>query len=307
MNYCPITGLLGKQTRRMEPHQLVGLYETYLGKALPEKLAQRYFKQSISEYTCTESGLRWYSPAEIGDSDFYEFLGSSFDWYYQTPRWDKEQAIRLLPQLGVRSIMEVGCGDGSFLERVRKCGIATSGVEINTHAIKRAQSVGLDVRTPDGFRTRRSAPIDALVMLQVLEHVPDPLRFALHYMELFQARYLVLSMPCYESLLGMSHDPLSWPPHHVTAWSPRGMQSLAARLGMRVDSIGLEPAPPSALRHFASREPQRHLPQLAGILARLAHRRWGEPVCAMALRSLRALPRHWSRCSHSVMAVLRAS
>lgn len=301
---CPVTGLLGKQTRRMAPRELVALYDTYLGKALPEQLASRYFTQSISEYTCAESGLRWYSPAKIGDSDFYEFLGKSFDWYYQTTRWDKERALQLFPQLRVRSVAEIGCGDGTFLERLRERGIATCGVEINTQAIRRAQSVGLDVRPPDGFQIGQSEPIDALVMLQVLEHVPDPLGFALHYTKLFQPRYLVLSMPCYESLLGMSHDPLSWPPHHVTSWSPRGMQSLASRLGMRVDTIELEPAPPAALRHFASREPQRRLPKLAGILARLAHRRWGEPICNMVLSSLRILPRHWSRCSHSVMAVL---
>src|SRR5688572_15425469 len=86
--FCPLTGLQGVLLRHRDANELAESYSTYLEMPLPVELRRRYFQKPIAEYYCHASGLRWYSPTKLGESDFYEFLGG-FAWYYDTQTWDK--------------------------------------------------------------------------------------------------------------------------------------------------------------------------------------------------------------------------
>jgi SAM-dependent methyltransferase len=77
--------------------------------------------------------------------------------------------------LAGRSIIEVGCGDGSFLEHLRSAGALALGVEPSARYRELAIARGFEVE--GGYvtetRTLASAPCDAFVTRQVLEHVPE--------------------------------------------------------------------------------------------------------------------------------------
>ena len=76
-------------------------------------------------------------------------------------------ALRSAPE---RSALEVGCGAGYLLDRLRSEGWSVVGTELSDAYIRHARErLGLDVR-----REPPSGPFGALLALNVLSHVPDP-------------------------------------------------------------------------------------------------------------------------------------
>lgn len=77
---------------------------------------------------------------------------------------------------GVRNVLDIGCGQGGFLDLARRAGLDTAGVEISRRAAAIAAAKGhrvfcrsvLDGPITEGER------FDLVVMWDVLEHLPDP-------------------------------------------------------------------------------------------------------------------------------------
>lgn len=78
-----------------------------------------------------------------------------------------------LPLLRAGRVLDVGCGSGAFLARMRALGWDVAGVEPDPAAAAAAKRVhGVDVEgTVDGFAGRQ---FDAITMHHVIEHLPDP-------------------------------------------------------------------------------------------------------------------------------------
>jgi SAM-dependent methyltransferase len=96
-------------------------------------------------------------------------------------------------------VLDVGCGDGFFLNLLRKKGIESWGVDISPIAVESCQKNGLDAVICDfeaGELPDRSARTG--VILDVLEHMydPKPILQALHA----KAETLIVSVPNFVSL-----------------------------------------------------------------------------------------------------------
>jgi 2-polyprenyl-3-methyl-5-hydroxy-6-metoxy-1,4-benzoquinol methylase len=82
-----------------------------------------------------------------------------------------------------RSVLDVGCGSGDLVASLSAAGYSASGVEPAEDAVAFARSAGLEVHhsTFDAFVDQQSSTagkrFDAVVLLNVLEHVPDPANF----------------------------------------------------------------------------------------------------------------------------------
>ncbi len=81
--------------------------------------------------------------------------------------------------LMAKRVVDVGCGDGNFMQCLREAGALVSGVEPSAQSRRLASERGFtvwsgyvlrDAPIPDG-------PYDAFVTRQVLEHAPDPIGF----------------------------------------------------------------------------------------------------------------------------------
>jgi 2-polyprenyl-3-methyl-5-hydroxy-6-metoxy-1,4-benzoquinol methylase len=106
---------------------------------------------------------------------------AELDWLRSTLYADVDDA--LARGLGNRRgvLLDVGCGTGDFLGYAGEKGWRAEGVEPSRLACERARSLGLQVSNESfaafASGSDRQERYEALVLLNVLEHVPDPVRW----------------------------------------------------------------------------------------------------------------------------------
>ena len=92
-------------------------------------------------------------------------------------------AARLLCEAGIagRRVLDAGCGPGWALEELARAGFQAVGADISPAAVEDARSRGLDARVADlsgapaDLARAAGGPHDAVLLLEVLEHLLDPL------------------------------------------------------------------------------------------------------------------------------------
>ncbi|WP_162789221.1 MULTISPECIES: class I SAM-dependent methyltransferase [Sphingomonas] len=87
-----------------------------------------------------------------------------------------DYTFRYLPRPGPKArLLDVGCGNGQWLEQARSSGWHVSGVDFDQFAVVRARAAGLDVRLGSIEAWADADEVfDAVTMSHVIEHVPDP-------------------------------------------------------------------------------------------------------------------------------------
>ncbi|MFA6494737.1 MAG: class I SAM-dependent methyltransferase, partial [Candidatus Paceibacterota bacterium] len=101
-----------------------------------------------------------------------------------------------------QKVLDIGCGDGLFMQALAQKGATVSGVDISEEGAKKCQKKSLNVLVAD--ITAEDLPyqdktFDAVIMLDVLEHVYDPdglLREAIRVSK----QTIIISVPNFNSL-----------------------------------------------------------------------------------------------------------
>jgi SAM-dependent methyltransferase len=144
--------------------------------------------------------------------------------------------VSWLPARPNGTLLDVGCGSGEFLRRMRALGWAVRGVESDQAAVDIARRVhGLDVRT-ETLANLRDASFDAVTMHHVIEHVPDPPGFIRDAGRLLrQGGVLVIVTPNSQSLASgwFGRNWVHWdPPRHLHVFSRRSLRVVVERAGL---------------------------------------------------------------------------
>ena len=177
------------------------------------------------------------------------------------------------------SVLDVGCGDGVFLERMQRAGWRGLGIDPDPRAIERCCARG--VQAIEGTLETLNAdvgPFDAITLSHVLEHVHDPCFDLSRARELLRSDgVLWLATP---NLLAAGHADFGslWlgldPPRHLVVFTPQALAGALAAAGFR---IVRRPAPAWSefiyriSAHLAGRtgSPLRHRPLATHVAARL--------------------------------------
>lgn len=116
----------------------------------------------------------------------------------QKPGFRHEAALRLLKD-AKSPLMDVGCGDGMFLDLLRKKGIDAWGCDHSEKALEACRLRGLSVESCDlANGDLPSKPAATAIALDVLEHLyqPEKLLCAFHR----SVETIVISVPNFASL-----------------------------------------------------------------------------------------------------------
>jgi SAM-dependent methyltransferase len=159
----------------------------------------------------------------------------------------------VIPYRGDGRILDVGCGGGSYLYRLKQWGWETYGVEPSKVGATRAQNLGLEVRQgmledarfPDQF-------FDVIRLSNVVEHLCKPKATFREIHRILRPDGLVyVTVPNTRSLVfWLFHE--NWyaldTPRHVISYSPKTLTVLAEATGFEIASTNFSAGPFNFLR-----------------------------------------------------------
>lgn len=190
-------------------------------------------------WSCAPCGVVFSEPREPVGADWYEKAAPlrakehkpapGSDWRFQ--RFLKEG-------LPPGKILDVGCGDGGFLELAQSGGWKGVGFDYETRMIELAKARGVEAHACDFAAfcaSRGSGEFDAITLFDVLEHTPEPRELLGRLIPLLKkGGYVALTLPNARRPIPFIREEHDYPPHHFTRWSPEAMRGFLERNGFAV-------------------------------------------------------------------------
>jgi 2-polyprenyl-3-methyl-5-hydroxy-6-metoxy-1,4-benzoquinol methylase len=138
------------------------------------------------------------------------------------------------PRPGAR-LLDIGCGDGRFLEFARRAGWSVVGVDFDQKAVDAARSLGLDIRLGGVEAIGAEERFDGVTLSHVIEHVHDPIGLLRAcYRLLRPGGWIWLQTPNVDSqghrLYGANWRGLE-PPRHLVLFTPASLGSSLTAAG----------------------------------------------------------------------------
>lgn len=242
VNCCPCcdTGLRSTEVRHFV-WDILRKWEAH-GVAFSEETWADYPEnRELELFSCPNCGFGVFLPMLTGTDAFY--IDVTRNEYYLADRWDFHVAIKLLRASGAGSVLDVGCGQGAFLARVKQSlpKVSCSGNDANP-AVRSCLPQGVPLYTslgnvPDG--------LDAVTLFQVIEHVAEPEQMLADAVtKLRPGGMVIVSVPDHSGPIRFFSDShTAIPPHHVTQWTPASLEALFSKLGLKIIARKREPLP----------------------------------------------------------------
>jgi SAM-dependent methyltransferase len=96
---------------------------------------------------------------------------------FQRPRIDlQDEALTLLAPLDGRVVGDIGCGDGRYVDAVRGAGAHVVGIDLSVGMLAGVPDPPALVASDAEALPLTDASLDAVMMMHMLYHVPDPAR-----------------------------------------------------------------------------------------------------------------------------------
>ena len=208
----------------------------------------RFFEglTQIQLYNCNDTGYKFYYPDGIwGDGRFYEDLQKNNNWYYAKNRWEHRKGIDLIDDND--KVLEIGCGDGVFLEMLRQKGVKnTTAIELNESVVAELNKKGYTVfnETIETFAPSHREAYDVVCFFQVLEHIYDIKSFLDSALQtLKKGGRIIIAVPHNNPYLlryDINHT-LNLPPHHAGLWNQQAFESLQKFFPVSLTTLSIMP------------------------------------------------------------------
>jgi 2-polyprenyl-3-methyl-5-hydroxy-6-metoxy-1,4-benzoquinol methylase len=191
-----------------------------------------------------------YRPANV--------LGVPIAFLLPSKRVVMDREFRHLPRAfsGAR-LLDIGFGDGKFLEDARAIGWGVVGIDPDPEVVKNARELGLDVHTGLETFIEESGLFDVITISHVMEHLHEP-KAVLEtcYRLLKPGGRLWLETPNIKSL-GASRFRHSWrglePPRHLVLFNRRSLRAALDAAGFSSIYDLPQPSPSTVMYAMSQR------------------------------------------------------
>jgi 2-polyprenyl-3-methyl-5-hydroxy-6-metoxy-1,4-benzoquinol methylase len=163
-------------------------------------------------------------------------------------------ALKWMDRLEVpKTLLDVGCGPGTFLMVAQERGWDVHGIELAREAGAWAQRFGLDVHigTLDQYAPSHQKRFGVVTSFEVLEHVSDPLGMLRSVREVLAPNgRLILSVPNLDDPYCLKQRiPHAMPPIHINFFNRLSIRRLLEASGFEVIRFYTLPIPTSSVRN----------------------------------------------------------
>jgi SAM-dependent methyltransferase len=148
---------------------------------------------------------------------------------------------RALESVGAKRVLEVGCGLGYLTYALRRAGYDAVGIDFSSEAIAKApRSYGdfYECRSVESYAAASQERFDAIVMVEVIEHLERPVDLIAKALQLLSAQGVLIVTTPNRSFLS---DGACWvtdlPPVHLWWFSENSLQTIGHRLNCGVQFI----------------------------------------------------------------------
>ena len=133
------------------------------------------------------------------------------------------------------SILEIGCFNGFFVKALRNEGYDCYGSDIMDSSINYGKDLyGLHAYIKSGPFGRK---FNTIIMIDVLEHVKNPVVFLKDLIELYKPEKFLISVPNGDRIF---YDKSDWPPHHYSRFSTESLRHLMRLVDYNVTYVEFE-------------------------------------------------------------------
>jgi len=150
--------------------------------------------------------------------------------------WRRARQVHRFKRGNAGDVLDIGCGDGIFLRKMRARGWRIHGTELAGVTFERAsriEGIDLSLSGDSSELPWPDASMDVITIWHVLEHIANPDKLIHECRRVLKNDgILIVEVPNVESLQARVFG--SWwlhldPPRHVTQFSRRGLHALLAR------------------------------------------------------------------------------
>jgi len=219
------------------PHHISKLYSCYYTHRSAPDTRFDSLRQRIRQYVLARMG---YTVEAAG--------GGLLPWILSyAPARARAAALDVmnLPASETGALLDVGCGNGQFLMRMRSLGWTVSGVDPDPAAVAYCQSQNLEVFCGAIRNLPESACYDAITLSHVIEHVSDPIELLRECGKRLRSQTgrLIVTTPNLDSL-GHWWFRKYWRglevPRHLNLFSPRGFSGCVEKAGLKLTALSTE-------------------------------------------------------------------
>lgn len=162
--------------------------------------------------------------------------------------WDKLNLRSRLAEINLyapnaKSVLDIGCGAGLYIDYLRSKGFKVQGIELSEWGYKSAtKKLGLKVHnTPLRKSTIKTNSIDVITMYDLLEHTRSPLLELKHIKKLLgDDGLLIINVPNFDSFIS-NKTGSQWnkliPPNHLYHFTTDSLTNILNKSGFKIISI----------------------------------------------------------------------
>jgi SAM-dependent methyltransferase len=152
--------------------------------------------------------------------------------------WGVHRALRTY---GAKTVLEAGCGLGYFTYALKRGGYDVLGIDISREAVEQARRAYGDFYTPESlesYAAREKQKFDAVVMIEVIEHLEDPISAIEGAVRLLSPYGSIVLTTPNRTYYGCDRPwSTDLPPVHLWWFSQDSIEVIARRVGCRAEFV----------------------------------------------------------------------
>jgi len=207
-----------------------------------------YNKQEYKLYECSNCLLQWWEPLKI-IPEFYESEGCELyirlhEEIHSPLRSNHLLFFEKFPNYTKEKLLDIGCGNGSFLKAAKESGFEVWGVDLDSKSVEMAKKTvnedtifSISFEDFYNFAKKNKLVFNVITFFEVLEHQDNPRKFLEMVKDLLsEGGWIAGSVPNRERLfadIDWKYFRIDYPPHHFLRFSSKALKKILERMGFK--------------------------------------------------------------------------